>query len=154
MHQTFGQSSAVPVSPDYVGRAILAILLLALVGTLAELALLEHYENWKQWIPMAALVISVLVLGWQLWRPSTGSVRALRLLMVALIVAGVAGVVLHMKGNLEFERELNPGESGLTLWWEVARGATPALAPGSLIPLGLLGLLYATRKAHLLPQDS
>ena len=73
--------------------------------------------------------------------------------MLALLIAGVAGVVLHVQGNLEFERELNPGESGWPLWLEVARGATPALAPGSLIPFGLLGLLYASRHSSLTHKD-
>lgn len=132
----------------------MAILLLAVLGTLAELLLLEHYEGWRQWVPLATLACSALALGWQGWAPSATSRRVLQSLMLGLVVAGLAGVYLHVRGNLEFEQELNPGASGFSLWLEVARGATPTLAPGSLIPFGLLGLLYASRSSALIPQDS
>jgi hypothetical protein len=140
--------------PDSFGRAILAILSLAMVGTLAELLLLEHYDGWRQWIPLTVLATTALVLMWQAFSPSVNSARVLRVLMWLLIVAGVAGVVLHVQGNLEFEAELNPGMTGWPLWLEVARGATPALAPGSLIPFGLLGLLYASRYRTLPSKES
>lgn len=140
-------------TPRIFVRALLAILLLTAVGTLAELLLLEHYDDWQQWIPLALLAAATAVIGWQAARPSSGSRRALRVVMAALVLAGTAGVVLHLRGNLEFERELNPGASGMALWFEVARGATPALAPGSLVPFGLLGLLYGSRRAQFLRQD-
>jgi hypothetical protein len=132
-------------------QSLLGILLLALAGTLLELVLLEHYEDWQQWVPLAALCASVITLTWHGVRPSVSSRRVVRLLMLGLIVAGVAGVVLHVQGNLEFEQELNPGMSGFALWIEVFRGATPALAPGSLVPFGLLGLLYLSRRSSPSP---
>jgi hypothetical protein len=122
---------------------VLLILAMAFLGTLAELVLLEHYEDWQQRIPLAVLTASALVLAWHAARRDAASRRVLQACMGALVVAGVAGVVLHLEGNLEFEREISPELAGLALWLEVARGATPALAPGSLIPFGLLGLLYA-----------
>jgi hypothetical protein len=152
MDRTLPERHSTP--SDLAGRGILAILVLAMVGTLAELLLLEHYDGWKQWIPLSVLGLTSLSLGWQALRPSAASRRVLQGLMIALLVAGVAGVILHIQGNLEFELEMSPDASGWPLWLEVIRGATPALAPGSLIPFGLLGLLYASRKTHLLPQDS
>lgn len=139
--------------PEVIARALLAILLLTAVGTLAELLLLEHYDDWQQWIPLVLLAVSAAVIGWQAIRPSRGSQRALRVVMASVVFAGIAGVVLHLQGNLEFEQELNPGASGMALWFEVARGATPALAPGSLVPFGLLGLLYGSRRAKIIRQD-
>ena len=41
------------------------------------------------------------------------------------------------------ERELNPDLSGVALFSESMRGATPALAPGTMILLGALGFGYA-----------
>lgn len=123
-------------------HALLAILALAVCGTLLELILLEHYEDWKQWIPLGALSLTAGILLWEAIASSHAAQRALRVLLWILLVAGAAGVVLHVRGNLEFERELNPGLGGIPLWTEVLRGATPALAPGALIPFGLLGLLY------------
>lgn len=146
------QTSAKPAST--LGTAILAILLLACVGTFAELVLLEHYEDWQQWIPLAVLALTSAVLVWHARRRGRLSARVLQVLMLGLVVAGVAGVILHLRGNLEFERELNPGLTGFPLWLEVARGATPALAPGSLIPFGLLGLLFVVRVSPPPPKDS
>jgi hypothetical protein len=133
---------------------MLAILGLAVVGTLAELVLLEHYEDWQQWIPLALLSASALVLAWHAARGDAASRRALQACMWTLVVAGLAGVVLHLEGNLEFEREISPELAGVALWLEVARGATPALAPGSLIPFGLLGLLYARFHPLRIREDS
>jgi hypothetical protein len=65
--------------------------------------------------------------------------------MALCLIAGALGVYLHYRGNVEFELEREPTLSGLALLWEAVRGATPALAPGALAQLGLLGLLYAHR---------
>jgi hypothetical protein len=43
---------------------------------------------------------------------------------------------------VEFELEMYPGLSGLELFREAMKGATPALAPGTMTILGLLGLAY------------
>jgi hypothetical protein len=131
-------------------QALLAILALAVSGTLLELVLLEHYEDWQQWVPLGALSVTTLTILWQAVAPSDASRRLFRVLMWVLLVAGLVGVVLHLRGNLEFEQELNPGLGGIPLWVEVFRGATPALAPGSLIPFALLGLLYL-RMVHGAP---
>lgn len=128
------------------------ILALALLGTLAELVLLEHYEGWRQWLPLGGLAIACVAGGWFVLARSVGSRRSLDVVMLGLVLLGVAGVVLHWRGNLEFEREISPELSGLALWLEVARGATPVLAPGSLIPFGLLGLLLS-RSIPLRPSE-
>jgi len=54
-------------------------------------------------------------------------------------------VLLHYRGNVEFERERDPSLSGLALVWEALRGATPSLAPGAMAQLGLLGLAITWR---------
>jgi hypothetical protein len=41
-----------------------------------------------------------------------------------------------------FELEMNPSAGGTQLVWESLSGAMPALAPGTLFQLGLVGLLY------------
>jgi hypothetical protein len=65
--------------------------------------------------------------------------------MFAFIVSGAVGVGLHYDGNLEFERELHPKDSGMTFLMHVLAGATPVLAPGSMVLLGLVGLAHAYR---------
>ena len=60
-----------------------------------------------------------------------------------MVAGGIVGLILHYRGNVEFELEMHPAASGLALFWESVRSATPALAPAAMIQLGLLGLVYA-----------
>ena len=60
--------------------------------------------------------------------------------MGAFVVSGALGLWLHHRANVEFERELAPDRAGVDLFWTAIRGASPpALAPATLIHLGLLG---------------
>lgn len=62
--------------------------------------------------------------------------------MVAFVAAGLLGLYYHYTGNSEFELEMRPSMEGFELVWESLKGATPALAPGTLVQFGLLGLLH------------
>lgn len=123
-------------------RVILIILLVGMVGIVIELLLLEHFEDTLQLVPLGLLGVGVISLLWHARSPHRTSTRALRTIMVLFLVSGVLGVFLHYRGNVEFERERRPDAGGWTLFREAMMGATPALAPGSMIQLGLLGLLY------------
>ena len=68
--------------------------------------------------------------------------RSFQTIMVLYLLIGALGVYFHLRGNVEFAVERDPSLSGLKLLWKALRGATPALAPGALAQLGLLGLLY------------
>ena len=61
---------------------------------------------------------------------------------------------LHLKSNVEFERELNPAVGGFDLAVDVLMGAMPALAPGHMIQLGLLGFLVMLRHPALMKPGS
>ena len=124
-------------------RATLLILVLAMVGILAELLLIEHFEDSWQIAPLALLTIGFAAIGWHARAPGTWSTRTLRAVMTLFVLAGLLGVFLHYRGNVEFELEQNPGASRWALFREAIQGATPALAPGVMVQLGLLGLLYA-----------
>jgi hypothetical protein len=69
--------------------------------------------------------------------------------MLLCVAAGLVGVFLHYRGNVEFELEREPLLRGLALFREAVRGATPALAPGAMAQLGLLGLVYSYRHPAL-----
>lgn len=126
--------------------ALAAILLLGLVGSGVELGLLEHYKEKAQLIPLVAIGATLVILGWDWLARSPKSQRSLQLVLCLLVVVGLLGVVLHVRGNAEFQREMDPSLSGWPLWWKTLRAkAPPALAPGVLAQLGLLGLLYAAR---------
>jgi hypothetical protein len=126
-----------------IRRLLLGALAVGVLGTTGELILLRHIDQPAQWIPLVFLGVAMPVLIWHAAAPSAASVRVLQGLMVAFIALGIIGVGLHYDGNVEFERELHPDERG----WEFVRktiaGATPVLAPGSMVLLGLVGLAHA-----------
>ncbi|MBZ0111378.1 MAG: hypothetical protein K8J08_02850 [Thermoanaerobaculia bacterium] len=125
-------------------RWLLALFALGALGTGSELLLLGHTENLLQWQPVVlcglALVACALVAASR-WQPVQRAIGALAWLFVA---SGCTGLWQHYQSNVEFELEMEPGLSGLDLFTAAARGATPFLAPGAIILLGLLALLYAS----------
>lgn len=132
-----------------IRRLVLALVLLGTLGFLVELALLGHTESWQQWVPVAALAAGLVVGGAVAVRPSRALLRTFQGVMVVFIGSGLAGLWLHYAGNVEFELEREPDLRGVQLVWESLQGATPALAPGALIQLGLLGLTFAYRHPAL-----
>jgi hypothetical protein len=136
-----------------VRAVLLAALLLGLVGTEVELLLLEHTEDAWQWVPIALIGLSLLVFGWYGVSRSPASLQTLRALMVLFVVSGLVGVWLHYRGNVEFELEMYPDLSGWKLFRDSMMGATPALAPGTMIQAGLIGLAWLFRHPALRAQS-
>ncbi|HWQ03328.1 MAG TPA: hypothetical protein VNL38_02510 [Candidatus Nitrosotenuis sp.] len=129
---------------------LLALLLFEMLATGAELVLVEHYEDPWQWAPLALLACGLMVLGWQAIAPGKASVRATQGLMMLFLLSGVAGTALHWKGKMEFKKESSPSLSGFQLWRESLHTQTPpALAPGVMTQMGLLGLLCVYRHPAL-----
>jgi len=126
-----------------VRRVLLLILLLAMIGILVELLLVEHFEDVWQFVPLCLLGLGLATLAWHAWAPSRASRRVLEVLMVAFMLAGFLGFYFHYRGNAEFELEENPNIPRWELFREAMMGGTPALAPGIMIQIGLIGLLYA-----------
>ena len=112
------------------------------LGTAAELVLMEHTEGVWQNVPLVLIAIACCGLGLLASRRGTPQLRVFQVVMLLFVVSGAAGFLLHYKGNVEFERELNPDASGLELFRESMKGATPALAPGTMMLLGALGFGY------------
>jgi len=127
--------------PHRVLRRVLYVLLaFAMMGTGAELLLLGHYESVWQWTPLALFGAGLIVQLLAMVRPGRGTVRLFQAMMVLFVAAGVLGLWLHYSGNAEFELEMQPTIAGTELFWKSVTGATPALAPGSMVLIGLLGL--------------
>lgn len=135
-------------------RFLLLILVLGMVGTAAELVLLQHYEDWWQTVPLALIGLALIVLVWHGLSRGPASVRALQALMTLFVFSGAIGMGLHHTANAEFERESDPSLAGFRLFTEALSGATPALAPGTMVQFGLLGLLYTYRHPRLEPADT
>lgn len=128
---------------------LLAVLVLGLLGTAAELVLLSHYEDWKQLAPLALIGLALVFVIWHLAAPSASNVHALRVLMTLFLFSGGIGVGLHYGANAEFESESDPSLRGYPLFKESLAGATPLLAPGTMVQLGLIGLIYTYRHPRL-----
>ncbi len=123
---------------------LLWIVLIGLTGVGTELLFLNHDEEFTQIIPLGLIAAAYAVIAWHGLRPGTASVCAMQFVMGCLVLAGPLGMYFHYAANAEFQREIDPSMSGLALFWKVMAAKTPpALAPGSMSHLGLLGLVYA-----------
>lgn len=129
-----------------IRRMLAGILLLGMSGTLIELLLLGHDEDRIQLIPLVALGAGLIVVGWHAVAASPLSGRVLRGVMLVFLAAGAAGVYYHYRANVEFQRESDPSLAGRALLWSVLRAKVPpALAPGVMVQLGLIGLVSTYR---------
>jgi hypothetical protein len=128
---------------------ILAIFVFGLLGTGGELLFLDHTHGWTQLIPVVLMVMSLLVLIWHGLDRKSASVRTFQITMVLLLAAGILGTGLHYQANEAYELEGDPTMNGLALLSKAMAGAAPGLAPGAMIQLGLLGLVYTVRHPAL-----
>jgi hypothetical protein len=126
-------------------RLALWLLIFGEAVILLELWLLGHYEDVWQWTPLALLSAGLIACAWIARRPGPVSLRTFEWLMAAHVAAGAGGLFLHLKANVEFEMELHPDNAGWPLIQETLTGAIPALAPGAMFQLGLLGMLVCWR---------
>lgn len=131
-----------------VGKLITATLFIQLVGIAAELILLEHYEDFWQIVPIVLIGTGFIASIFSIFYSNTFIKSAFLATMALIIISGFVGSWQHFSANLEFEQEMYPSLSGIDLWWEALKGATPALAPGSMIGIGLIGILYIRYKPN------
>ena len=138
------------VSEMRLRRMLLALLVFGLAGIAFELISFAHYEDAKQVIPLVTIGAAFVAIGLQTAAPGRGSVRIFQAAMLLLIVTGVTGVVLHGQGNMEFQLEMDPTLAGWPLLSNILHAKSPpALAPGVMAQLGLLGLIYSYRHPAL-----
>ncbi|MEM8893352.1 MAG: hypothetical protein AAGC88_02170 [Bacteroidota bacterium] len=123
-------------------------LLFLFIGTLVELLLLGHFEDVWQLVPL--IILGAALLCFAILQFSTSDILALifRIIMVGSMVSGLLGVWFHLKANYEFEVEMYPNIGGWKLVTEMLTGAIPALAPGSMVVVGLIGILYTLEKSN------
>ncbi len=131
-----------PLKTVSLRQLLLLVVFIGVVGLEVELALLRHADSFTQWIPHVTLFIGLISTAAVYFRPRPATLKVFQLVMLTFLTVGILGVILHLKGNLEFALERDPSLSGARLLWKALRGATPALAPGALAQLGVLGLLY------------
>jgi hypothetical protein len=125
---------------------LLALLVIGQLGITAELVVLNHFEDSWQLVPLVLIAIALGAIVWFLSGGGAPSLRLLQLTMVLFLAAGVTGVILHYRGNLEFQLEIDASQRGWELFKKVIQAkAPPALAPAAMAQLGLLGLAYLYR---------
>lgn len=133
---------SLPFEREVAGGVVAGALML-----LAEIRF-EHRqvlgETWHSWIPLVWLGTLVLVGGaaWLAWH--RGGRKVLAVMFALTAVVGLMGIWFHSGGHplqaglrVASAWTLKPGDVGDTKIGSVP----PALAPGALIGLGLLGLL-------------
>ena len=135
-------------------RALLAILALGLVGTEVELFLLKHTDGFWQLVPVVLVGGTLVITLWAWLAPGSASLGTLRVVMSVFLITGIVGVVQHFTGNIGYEKESNPGLAGAELYKAAAMGSTPLLAPGVMLQLGLIGLLYTYKHPALTRTES
>lgn len=127
-------------------RVLMGVLLLGMVGTTTELLLLKHDEDATQLIPLILLAAGFFTVAWNARRRTRLSLTAVQIVMVCFIASGLLGMMFHYQANVEFQLEMNPQLAGSKLLWLTLQAKTPpALAPGVMAQLGLIGLAYAYR---------
>lgn len=142
--------SDAPVTIRALRRFVLALFTIGIFGTAADLLLTGHVEDAWQLAPLIVIAISALTLLWHGVKPGRSTIRVHQAVMMLFIVSGLVGTFLHYRANIEFELEMYPGLSGIALLWKAIQGASPpSLAPGAMIALGLLGLIYAYKHPAL-----
>jgi hypothetical protein len=135
---------------DAARRILLAILLLGIAGISLELLLMAHVEDVYQQIPLWLAAAGAAMAVLTALRPSAGAVQLLRTVMTLFLAGGALGMYLHFQVNLEFQLEMDPALSGRALFEKaILAKAPPALAPGAMIQLGLIGLAYTFRHPAL-----
>lgn len=123
-------------------RLMLALLAFGLLGLGGELLAMGHYEDLWQMAPLLVIAATLVAILLHVLSGGRG-LAILQVLLVLLMVAGVMGIVLHYQTNASFQRDMNPDLAGWALFTRVLHAiAPPALAPGVMAQLGLLGLIY------------
>jgi hypothetical protein len=131
-------------------RGLAALLVVGLGGTATELLLLHHYEDAWQMTPLLLIGVALAVLAWHGLTGTAATVRVLRATMAVLVLAALVGIVEHYLGSQNFQQEVDPSLAGWPLFLKVIQAkAPPALAPGVLAQLGLLGWIYTYRHPAL-----
>ena len=135
---------------DAARRILLAILIVGIAGISLELWLMAHTEDVYQLIPLWLAALGVIAIATVALRPSGGTVRLFQAVMALFLISGVVGAYLHFEVNMEFQLEMDPALSGMALYRKaILAKSPPALAPGAMIQLGLIGLAYTFRHPAL-----
>jgi hypothetical protein len=117
-------------------------------GLVAELLLTGHTESAVQWVPIGLGVLNLGGAAAFSLRPTAAVGRGLAGLGLLSAAGGLFGVWEHAEHNYAFAAEIDASATAGALLVEAATGASPLLAPGALLVLGLLGAARGWRAAE------
>jgi len=138
-----------------IRRLLLALVVIGLIFTATDLYLLAHFEDFNQLVPFVVIGLSLVAVVWHMVSHGAASVRLFQVSMLLMVVAGLLGAYLHFQGNMEFQLDIDPSLSGWALFNKVMRAkAPPAMAPGAMAQIGLVGLIYCYRHPALTKDSS
>ncbi len=128
---------------DTARRMLLGIFLIGAGGITVELWLLGHYEELDQVIPFGLAGLGGVTMALAAFRPAPLTVRLLQAAMMLIVISGFVGAWFHYQATTEFQLEMDASLRGWALFRKaIVAKAPPALAPGAMIQLGLIGLAY------------
>jgi hypothetical protein len=125
------------------------VLVVGLVGLENELFLIKHTDGVWEVVPIVLIGAGLVTVLWYGVMRNAASLRVLQAMMILFVASGVLGLLLHFRGNVAYERDSNPSLSGRELYQAAVRGSTPTLAPGAMIQLALVGLVFTFRHPRL-----
>ncbi len=128
---------------------LLVLFALGCTGLLAELWLIGHHEDLIQRLPLFLLALGLVSSLWALAGRGSWRLRWFELLSAGLVALGATGLWKHYQSNLASALEPAPDLTGTELVRQALAGEIPVLAPGAVIFLGLLGLLYGHRHPEI-----
>jgi phosphotransferase system glucose/maltose/N-acetylglucosamine-specific IIC component len=135
-----------------VRSLLLGVVFLGLLGLAAELYLLGHYFETAQWAPLVTLALAFLTGVAVAVSPRRATVRSFQAAMALAVIVGLVGIGFHLRSNYQFDVEIEPESPLGTRLFHVLHGAVPSLAPGALVQLGLVGLVFCFRHPALDPE--
>jgi preprotein translocase subunit YajC len=114
-------------------------------GTLLELLALRHYREELQWIPLVLSSLGIVLVASFLVKPGRSMIRVIQIGMGIIATGGLFGTIIHISGNLESLVEAGRMMNLQNLFYTIAGGRNPLLAPGILTIAAALSLAAVYR---------
>ena len=130
-------------------RFLLAFSVVLFGGAVVELWLVNHREEALQLIPFGLCALGTAAALSALLRPRRATLWLLRGAMALVVCGTLLGIYLHLDGNIDFQREIDPGAPASDMLLSVLSGANPLLAPGILSVAAVIALAATYRHPAL-----
>ena len=130
-------------------RFLLLFSVLLFGGAVVELWLVNHKEDTLQLIPFGLCALGTAAALLALLRPRRATLWLLRGSMALVVCGTLLGIYLHLDGNIDFQREIDPGAPASDMLPSVLAGANPLLAPSILSVAAVVALAATYRHPAL-----